>query len=100
MRSGAIFLAALQDPRLRRKLVDICTALADVNVESLAKDFTKIVEPSPVCSVGIVPRSTRRATGAGPGIVGGSSNGASNMEATARKLCAASSRRPTRPPMT
>ena len=47
VRSGAILLAALSDPRLRRKLVDICAPLGDINVEQLAKDFLKIVEPSP-----------------------------------------------------
>ncbi len=47
VRSGAILLAALSDARLRRRLVDISNVLEDVNVEALAKDFAKIVEPSP-----------------------------------------------------
>jgi type VI secretion system protein VasG len=47
VRSGGILLAALLDPSIRRRLIDISPRLADVNVEALAKDFEKIVEPSP-----------------------------------------------------
>ncbi len=46
VRSGALLLAALQDARLRRRLVEVSPTLESVNVESLAKDFAKIVEPS------------------------------------------------------
>jgi type VI secretion system protein VasG len=46
VRSGAIFLAALQDARTRRRLNEVSPALEGVNVEALAKDFATIVEPS------------------------------------------------------
>ena len=44
VRSGAIFLAALGDDRLRRRLVDIHSPIANINVEALTKDFLSIVE--------------------------------------------------------
>jgi type VI secretion system protein VasG len=46
VRSGAIFLAALQDARTRRRLNEVSPSLEGVNVEALAKDFATIVEPS------------------------------------------------------
>ena len=47
VRSGALLLAALQDARLRRRLVELSPSFENVNAEALAKDFLKIVEPSP-----------------------------------------------------
>ncbi len=47
VRSGAILLAALGQPRLQRRLIDIHGELRNLNVEALTKDFASIVEPSP-----------------------------------------------------
>ncbi|MCH7868704.1 MAG: hypothetical protein IH881_13500, partial [Myxococcales bacterium] len=46
VRSGAILLAALNDSRLRRRLVDIHRPVEKINVEALSKDFLSIVEGS------------------------------------------------------
>src|SRR5262245_60311721 len=46
VRSGAIFLAALADLRLRRRLVDACGELRNVNPEVLQNELLKIVAGS------------------------------------------------------
>ncbi len=43
IRSGALLLAALSDARLRRRLIDACGEIRDLNVETFAKDFNKLV---------------------------------------------------------
>src|SRR5262245_16894166 len=47
VRSGAIFLAALKDAQLRRRLLEVHPALKNVNVETLENDFVDIVGGSP-----------------------------------------------------
>ncbi|MGH7336165.1 MAG: type VI secretion system ATPase TssH, partial [Myxococcota bacterium] len=47
VRSGAIFLAALKDSQLRRRLLEIHPALKNVNVETLENEFVEIVGGSP-----------------------------------------------------
>ena len=46
VRSGALFLAALSDLRLRRRLVDVHPELRNVNAEALANEFLSIVAGS------------------------------------------------------
>ena len=46
VRSGALFLAALQDSRLRRRLIDLHAEIRAINVEALGKDLLDIVEGS------------------------------------------------------
>ncbi len=46
VRSGTLFLAALQDVRLRRRLIDTHGDLRNVNLEVLEQDLPKIVEGS------------------------------------------------------
>jgi type VI secretion system protein VasG len=46
VRSGALLLAALAEPRLRRRLIDACSELAKINVEAFEKGFDKVVAGS------------------------------------------------------
>jgi len=43
VRSGTLFLAALSNTRLRRRLIDIHDAIRNINVEALEKDLIDIV---------------------------------------------------------
>ncbi len=47
VRSGALLLAALQDPRLRRRLLDVSSDLERINAESLQKELATLVAGSP-----------------------------------------------------
>jgi type VI secretion system protein VasG len=47
VRSGAVFLAALKNAQLRRRLLEIHPPLKNVNVETLENDFIEIVGGSP-----------------------------------------------------
>ncbi len=71
VRSGAIFLAALNDSRLRRRLVEVHPPIGDINVEALAKDFLSIVEGSAEDrEVGTIGAGTTQRNLAQPGTAG------------------------------
>ncbi|MFT5442475.1 MAG: type VI secretion system protein VasG [Myxococcota bacterium] len=71
VRSGAIFLAALNDKGLRRRLIDVHRPIENINVEALEKDFLSIVEGSAEDGeVGAIGAGTTQRDLAQPGTAG------------------------------